>query len=708
MVIDNKKLAIFIIALQIIFVFSVLLDNSNMTIPLLRQISGFIYLTFIIGFLLLIVVLKITNIELLDLFVYSIGLSFSFLMFLGFIINAFYPYLGITKPITEFPLLVTIFIITLVLSVMLIKINIKININLTQVNVNMVLIFILLPFLSIFGSYLLCYYNSNLMLLMLYGIVATVPVIFSLTNESRRENWFIIWMISLSLLFSVALAKKYIIGGDAQVEYYFANIVKNNGAWDPQISSTHNSLLRVVILHPIYSILLNISLADVFRIIHPLQYSFTPVVLYIAFKKLFNEKIAIYSVMFFMFMHVFFVKLSLNTRTGLAELFLALFILTLCNKNVNVKNRILIIIFVLSIIVTHYGSSYFFMFALITAFIIEKFMKMCEIKRDDSTKSSLTVAFYLLYVTTTYCWYIYTSNSKNFSLFVDFITNVITKISEFFSPELSYTAYAISRKWVFSVEVSKNLLIVSLIFALIGLIYIIFKDKSRNMQIDYLALSISVLCLLLSTILPTRGFAIGRGYHFCLCFLAPFVVIGFVKLSKVVLKIFKISVKDKSCIKAFSVFLFVFLIFNSGFISEILTRNSDYSPNVLISKPREKYIDDPQYISTLYRRYKTDYEHFAAEWLSQKIILLDRVNIYLDVTAEHVIYSMIGPKCSYVHVDNKTKVRKGYIFLRSYNLERNIAIYQMLPWKAKYLNEVYPLDTSNKIYTNGKSEIYYR
>ena len=96
------------------------------------------------------------------------------------------------------------------------------------------------------------------------------------------------------------------------------------------------------------------------------------------------------------------------------------------------------------------------------------------------------------------------------------------------------------------------------------------------------------------------------------------------------------------------------------------------------------------------------------KWLSQKMVFLGKVNIYLDVAAGHAVYDLIGPKCSYIHVDNKTEVRRGYIFLRSYNLEKNIVIYHMLPWKAKDLNDVYPLATSNKIYTNGGCEIYYR
>ena len=58
---------------------------------------------------------------------------------------------------------------------------------------------------------------------------------------------------------------------------------------------------------------------------------------------------------------------------------------------------------------------------------------------------------------------------------------------------------------------------------------------------------------------------------------------------------------------------------------------------------------------------------------------------------------------------NGTTIEQGYIFLDAVNVIWNISIMKeyKLPTPMKYnLSDVYPLHISDKIYINGKSEIY--
>jgi len=697
------------------------LDRIGIQIQFLRQIVAFVYLTLVPGSLILKLFRLDNSIPTTEFFLYSIGLSTAFLMFVGALINFLYPMIGISKPISEIPLFFTISIIVVFLCMILFlrKEEFKIFIPDTkEMSSPYVLSFTLLPFISIFGAYFLNYYNNNIILLMLYGILSAIPLVILLSKFPNNIYPFVIWVISISLLFSIPLSNRYLeSSSDAIVEYYYANLVRMHGVWDPSIRGSHNALLRIVMLHPIHSILLKMELIDVFRIIHPLLYSFTPVALYAAFKRQTNEKIAFLAVYFFMAVSSFYIKFSRNTRTGIAELFLALFILLMTNRNISsTKRTLLSIIFALSIIVSHYGTSYLFLFSLIIAtivlFFIGRYAHASPHLDTICTKhvKIFSLNFILLYLVFAFAWYMYTASASPFNVFVYFFDNMINQTSELFTPETSYIIYALSRNWPFSVEISKDLLLIANIFITIGvmsLFWNIIKRKKIEFNEEFVALSISFFGILLATFLPTSAFGPIRVIHLCLCILAPFSVIGFIKLHESFLKImkFRSDIFNKSCFKIFSIFLMIVLLFNSGFISEVITKGDDYSPNIIISKPRALDINDAQYVYSLRMNIFYEYEIFSSKWLSQK---RDRsMKIYLEPHVNRLFFNWTG-SIPYRLITTETVMESGYIFLDTVNTIRGVCITKTYPPEIKNINEVLSLSKSNKIYTNDGSEIYYR
>jgi len=96
----TKNLLIVIFSLQLAFLGLVGLEKLGLEIPILRQAVGFIYLTFVPGFLIF-KILQINNRNIIESLLYSVGLSLSFLMWTGALINFLYPLIGISKPISE-------------------------------------------------------------------------------------------------------------------------------------------------------------------------------------------------------------------------------------------------------------------------------------------------------------------------------------------------------------------------------------------------------------------------------------------------------------------------------------------------------------------------------------------------------------------------------------------------------------------------------
>ena len=110
----TKSFLKIVLALQLAVLGAIGLDYIGLQIPILRQAICFIYLSFIPGTLIL-RILKLNKLSAIETILYSVGLSLSLLMFTGALINALYPLIGISRPISEIPLVVTISILVLFL-----------------------------------------------------------------------------------------------------------------------------------------------------------------------------------------------------------------------------------------------------------------------------------------------------------------------------------------------------------------------------------------------------------------------------------------------------------------------------------------------------------------------------------------------------------------------------------------------------------------
>ena len=414
---------------------------------ILREFFGFIYLVFIPG-LLLLRILDIKEISIPETFLYSVGLSLSTLMFLGVFINqSFSSY----KPLSTTFLLITISILVLGLtlvcyikekgknsrkSLKTIPLNLKIFGN--PIN----LLVILLPFLSIVGTFLMNDYNQNFLSLLL--ILLILLIIFYVSLKSSIPNYLYylaVFSISISLLYNTTLISNYIWGGDIQYEYYLANLVLNNSFWDQTSPIGINGMLSIVMLAPIFSKVLNINLIWVFKIVYPTIFSLLPVGLFCLYKKQFDNKTAFISTFFFMSFVVFYVEMMQLARQQIAELFLVLLLLLMLNGQINkMKRSLLFVIFALSIIVSHYGLSYLFVLFLLVVVIISilvnrpnfKTKYFSNLRKNPIMKLSTT--FSILFIIFALGWYIYVSGKSNFQSLLQVSNNVISNLTDLFNP----------------------------------------------------------------------------------------------------------------------------------------------------------------------------------------------------------------------------------------------------------------------------------
>jgi len=92
-----------VIFIQIAVIGFTVLGILGFNVPVVRPITGFVYLTFIPGILLL-RILRIHKLSAAETLLYSVGLSIALLMLTGLLMNFILPLIGVSEPISLVPL----------------------------------------------------------------------------------------------------------------------------------------------------------------------------------------------------------------------------------------------------------------------------------------------------------------------------------------------------------------------------------------------------------------------------------------------------------------------------------------------------------------------------------------------------------------------------------------------------------------------------
>jgi len=697
-------------------------------IPFLRQIIGFVYLSFVPGFLLLKTV-KLDETSPIENVLFSVGLSLAILMFLGLLSNEILPALNVLKPLSVFPMMALIFAFTIVLSVVSYRrtnhLSMQTISNLKFSRLIPLLVCVCVPILAIFGTEMLVSSGNNLILLFLVAITSAIVLCtFSRRLVPPEAYPFVVIAISLFLLFQVSLVSKYIIGYDIHLEYYFANLTSSKSLWNPTIPHEYNAMLSITILPVLFSNFLNLDLNWVFKAVYPLIFSLVPLSLFVTYEKLTSPRIAFLSVFFFVSMDVFYSGLLGLARQMIAELFFALLILLIVEERLNLqKRRLLFIIFSAALIVSHYSLSYIFIFFLLFAFCISNLLK-----RSDAEHGKLiTREVVLLCLIMAIIWYVFVSPAPS-NVLADAIDHIYQSIlSEASPPGVSGL---VPRTFSRLHQASQYLFYGLQLSIILGLVGSIVRYKKTRFNRQYFSMSVASLFILVACIVvPTFAgtLEMSRFYHIASFSLAPFVVLGIIlgistfsslivnlgshlSTSKVrFLHIGNVRSKDAGLF-LISLLLVLFFLFQVGFVYEI---TGDRPSSLSLSWNRLQ--TNPALALEVWLAQTPEQDVFSARWLSRHMD--NQSKVYADRTSNFMVLTSYGMTptaflseraLSWDYIlppANGSLAKDSYVYLR----ELNVIYGEMNNPRGKLFNTttISPfLDRCNKIYTNGGSELY--
>lgn len=709
---ETRRFLIVVMAVQLAFWGLVGLDILGFPVTFLRQFVGFIYLTFIPGILVL-RVLGLYNLNFVESLLYAIGLSIAIVMFNGFLLNTVYPLVGLGNPISLYPLITSISGVVIFLMVICLK-DWRLNLpalHRDPIEVSPSIVFLLiLPLLSIVGTYFVNVYCNSVVLWILIPLIALVPYLALFNRIPERLYPLAIFSVSISLLYHTTLISNYIWGWDINVEYYFANRVLLNSQWDPSIPGNVNAMLSVVMIAPLYSILLNLDLTSVFKVIYPTIFSFLPLVLFLIYRKQTNMKIAFLSCFFFVSYEFFYVNAPTGGRQEIAELFLGLVLFLLLDNSLHgVKKSFLLVIFMCSLIVSHYGTSYLFILVLLGVWLFISIIKHTNLSKISYSDVIPTI-FVLLTLCFTFVWYGFVSDASAFNTIVNIGHHIASSISsDFLNPESSQGMQLLlsGASYGLMVHLEKYVQLIAIFFISIGILWLLFRNGSEGVCLGTLY---SAFCLgyfslnIASLVVPYFAEQLNtwRIYHLTLIVLSPLMIIGGTYLFKLLTR--SHLQFSRVPLVLISIFLTIFLLFNSGWIYGFA---GEY-PNGLRSLTlyQNSVAQGDNYgRNNLYVAYYLDQDVYSVEWLSGHHE--PNIVIYADCGRKTLIFQSYGMLPGQNVMTNSTSLNNAYLYLGypnvKYGIMRDSTGYY---W---YLHEISSdLYNTNLLYENGGAKIFYR
>lgn len=749
---DMKNFLIIVATIQVSILGIIGLDAINLQIPIIRSLIGFIYLTFMPGIIVL-RILKLHKLGNIETILFTVGLSITTLMFTGFFINMVYPFFGISGPMSTISMLVTMSVVILLLSI-LCYIRDKDFSNPSFIDSKDLLsstslFLISIPFLAVFGTYFVNFKHTNIVILLLIVIISATIILIGFGILNRNENLYplAIFTIALSFIYHNSLISMNLWGWDIHFEYYLSNLVIVNSLWDSTIPSNVNAMLSIVSLAPIYSNVLNLSLTWVFKIVYPLIFSLVPLGLYKVFEKQTNGRIAFLACIFFISVNTFYVEMLALARQEIADLFLVLLILLMVDIEMHKqKKSFLLIVFSISLIVSHYGLAYIYMGSLLFAWLLSILAEKIEINQlvhnlchkstrlevDKFTNNSeyniknklFSSTYVMLFVVVALTWYIYMTTSSTFIVGVDLVDRIISNIkTDFLNPEVTEGLNLLTVKIQNTLlnQLNRFVLISNQILITVGVLSLLPAIGHKNFKFARIFIifsAINLFILFAGVLVPFFGSSLNmtRIYHTSLYFLAPFCIIGGMSIFKMISRltgIVCISKSTKIPFKILSVYLVIFMLLQTGFAYHIVNGTSS---SISISQEKLKQSDDLSKKMSFYNSYTPEQDVYSAKWISHNRNKL--FTIYSDSSMTSLKSNVLVSTGSIDYrnilvLTNSTYELLGnsYIYLRYVNIKEGIMGFRttniIIERFIYNTSEIYPMiEINGKIYSNGGSDVY--
>ncbi len=735
---NSKRFLLFILLYILITDLSIILN-----IPVFRQVLGFTFLAFVPG-LLILYILKLDRLGPIEKTVCSIGLSVSFSMFVGLLINLVYPFFSYSTPLSTNSLLTSFSVITLILTIIAYLRNRDTSFGgLFDFKLNtrekaFLIVPALFPLISILGIRLMNTMDNNVILMALLFLIPTYTIFITIKHRQVPVKVYapIILLTSIAVLLMTLFRSSHIIGIDIHNEFYLSQLTTGNQYWQTFENNLLSASLLSSLITSIYQAFLSVNPEHLFQILHYFFFALIPLVVYLISRKYIGN-LGAFLASFFLISQVRFLAVGGGIRTDIAILFFALAIMVVFHDGFsNISKRLLFIIFSASCILSHYSTSYIFFFLLLLTWIgTHVITRLCTFLEKHITsgipslltnspnslsetiavevprprlKGSITLGFIGLFFTLLFFWYSQITEAA-FRGGVNFIALTLSNIQNFFI--LESRGGIVSKAFgsgLGTMEIPNRVTFIfswlTIVLIAIGILITLASRRSMvNLPIqlesgkpnflthrfdtEFFVLSLACSAVLVASVaLPFvyTSYGVDRAYFQMMTILSPFFVIGGMVIAK--------FLRFRWAYLITLVVLIPYFMCNIGVMHQIF----GVPQSIILNSQGQQY--DVLYVH--------DQETSAAIWIKDSFSEKD--TIYTDYLKSNILKSQ-GKIISAIYakqfVEENRPIEGGYIYLGYSGAINDKLLDSNFDWHhiSDYQNE---FAKRSLIYNNGGSEIW--
>lgn len=511
-------------------------------------------LTFVPGGLTILALLGSVKVDARTL-LYAYGLSLLEVMATAAAICIVLPLVGVQQPLSRWPLAGGLTVLVAVLAVAALRSDDGRSVTVPSFDLLQPapLALLSLPLASVLA---VSYLNRTLINVPILAVLVAVAVLPFVLVTLIDERWHAlgVFSIGLTLLYHNSLWAVSSFGGSPGVVRAW-----EARQWTPgvfTVDSTSTELLQNGVLFPTYARLATIDIMTELQVVNPFLVAFLPLAIFVAFRSYLDSTRAVLGVSFFMFAHPFYNLYPTAGRAATPVVFLALLALVLSDSIRSSRASVLVLAFGSGVVVTHYGTSFFVMFALIGALLILTTFHRIELLLDhlgwytssrleesdeadcslwqrllsaDVGRAVFSVPFVLFYTASAMAWYLFAAGGEKFKTLPN---HTMTTIQQFTGGTYTAgrTAARVERNYgSVSIRLSKYVYLLMGVLMLIGFLaiyyYRFFSDEEVPFGDAYLAISTMMFGLFGSTFMFSTWGG-GRPMMITFVFTACFAAIG--------------------------------------------------------------------------------------------------------------------------------------------------------------------------------------
>lgn len=356
-----------------------LLSTWTLHVAAVTLPSGMIAYLLIPGLLLQMALGPIRTLSL-SLLLYSFGISIAYWILGSLVLNTALPMLSFPRPLRLLPL--TIFYIASIATLCVIgwirssRTSIALPyLRITSATTFIIALSLLLPVLSLLGSTMLNNGGSGYITIVLLMTIVMLLMMVSIMYKSLSSFTYPILLICIasSLLLMYSMRSSYVVGFDIHKELRVFTTVLSNGRWrmSDYPRDPYNACLSITLLPAALADLFHISSEYVFKLIYPMMFSVTAVIVYAAARRFLSPVLSFFAGVLLVAQGWFLEQMPALARQEIALILFGLLVLSLVDSNlVRVRRTVVTYVLIIALVLSHYSTAYVWLLLLAIAVVL--------------------------------------------------------------------------------------------------------------------------------------------------------------------------------------------------------------------------------------------------------------------------------------------------------------------------------------------------